>query len=235
MRSSSVVSISILILMMALAFHQSHFIQIGTGIPTITDKALIIVATKDTTHQHEYEKADAYYTYLIDQGYQTSNIDYLACSKASFSDHIDNYTNIRNAFDRLIEDSDQNTRVSIYVSDSIHPSSSISTFHFHDCNITDHQISNWIDDITCYELIFITFGNHSGSIGNSLSGDRRYILSSMTEDEDNSPDEFNITRSLKDLNSDLNQDAIVTYVEAFYRGKSYYLVRCDQDPQITIN
>jgi hypothetical protein len=179
-------------------------------------KALIVVSSFQGTNQHEIDKAVAFYDYLLDNGYDDSDIEFLCEEDLSIKDGNPIVENIENGFEWIINNSKKKTTVNIYISDNTHSSQSETFYQFVDGTIKCSQVVNWIENTTYSYLNYITLGNHSGSFGPQLIGENRVVISSMRDFETADPDQFNITRGLLDPMADMNNDNVVSMVEAYY-------------------
>ncbi|MBN1539333.1 MAG: hypothetical protein JW939_04245 [Candidatus Thermoplasmatota archaeon] len=194
-------------------------------------KALIIVSDYMGTSQDELVKAVAFHEYLERNGYRSEDITFLTSEDVYCRDDMVGVANVIEAFQRLIDGSKQKTVVNIYISDNAHSVYSESFYRFADGKVSCQEIIGWIDQTDYRSLNYITLGNHSGTFGQQLAGTNRVIMSSMREDEEHMIDRFNITRSLSDPDADLNNDGMVSFVEAFLKEKEI-VMEYGQDPQL---
>ncbi len=183
------------------------------------DRYSIIIVSTLFESRAEEEKALYFYDHLIDEGYDSERIDFLAYDNTTNSDRISNVSNIEDSFDSLINNSDPNKEIVIYIADHEQGTRGNSYFEFVDGNISSSTLDGWMDEISCSELTVILLGNRSGLSGDTLSDINRLVMSSMRYDETNYPDHFNITRSLKDPLSDSDGDGEVSFEEAFWKER----------------
>ncbi len=141
----------------------------------------------------------------------------LVSKKTEGSDGTANISNINQAFEDLIAFEDPLDEVIIYISDHEQGVLGNSSFVFIDDSITADTISFWMDSIDYTEATMILNGNKSGLAGPELKDPDRVVISSMDWDQAYDPDLFNITRSLKDLSADSNNDGVVSFIEAFWK------------------
>ncbi len=179
-------------------------------------KALIVVSSWEGTDQNEIDKALAFYDYLLDNGYDGCDIEFLCEGDIPVKDGEPTVEKIENGFNWIMNNSKKKTSVNIYISDNTHSSQSETFYQFQDGTINCSQIVEWIDSIEYSSLNYITLGNHSGSFGPQLIGENRVVISSMRDFEMCSPDRFNITRGLLDSKADRDNDNEVSMVEAFF-------------------
>lgn len=192
------------------------FANDSSGTPAQSKKAIIIVSSSNGENQNEMDKAICFLEYLLDDGYEEEDIDLISTGDSEYIDSIDSLSNINASFSGLISGSDEDTDVVIYISDNGHAENGIPSLRFRDGNITGIQFDSWFDQITCSEFTFIIGGNRSGIIGPDVADPSRTVMSSMGENQFAFPDLFNITRSLKDLTADSNNDGVVDFEEAFW-------------------
>lgn len=203
------------------------------AIPNTEKHALIIVSTYGQTPSSEIDKAVSFYEYLIDEEYNHTNIHFYGPTNISYVDANSSVENVEAGFQCLIDNSSIDQYFVIYISD--HVTFSESIYNFEDGNISSDEVSDYLDNMTCDQLTFINNGNHSG-ICEDYRAQSRIIMSSMASDQSYSPDYFNITRSLEDIDADTNNNQVVSYQEAF--NHEVYLIEqdgYDQDPKIWIN
>ncbi len=167
--------------------------------------------------------------YLIDDGYEEEDIDLISAGDSEYIDSIDSLSNINASFSDLISESDEDTEVVVYISDNGHAENGYPSLWFMDGNISGIQFDSWFDEITCSEFTFIIGGNRSGIIGPDVADPSRTVMSSMRGDQVAFPDQFNITRSLKDLSADSDNDGVVSFVESFCK-EVFILGGTGQDP-----
>ena len=141
------------------------------------DRYSIIIVSTLYEPSTEEGKAVYFHDHLINEGYDPEKIDFLAFDDTVNSDRISNVSNIEDSFDWLINDSDPNKEVVIYITDHEQGTRGSSSFQFIDGNISSSTLDGWIDDIDCSELTIILLGNRSGLSGDTLSDDNRMIMS----------------------------------------------------------
>ncbi len=197
----------------------------GSGIDR---KCLIIVSGHDGYSQYELGKASSFREHLLED-ISDDNIIYLTDPNDPDSDGPANVTNIENAFNWLEDESGSNTEVLVYIFDHIVIINSEETFLFNDGNISAFVIDSWLDEVTYSSMTIILNGERSGCGGSVLSGPFRDVMCSMRSYQTCDPDLFNITRSLEDLSADLDNDGVVSFVEAF-RKEVIILGGTGQDP-----
>ncbi len=132
--------------------------------------------------------------------------------------------------DVVINSSDVDSEIVIYVSDHGHMVDSESALRFSDGNISYSTIGSWIDEMDHSDLVYISGGNRSGLAGPELRGPGKTVICSMGADQVSFPDLFNITRGLEDPTSDIDGDGEVSYHEAYLKEREE-LRFSDQDPQ----
>ena len=204
-------------------------VNVGNASNTDENRALIIVSDYDGIDQNEIEKAIAYYEYLIDGGYSSSDVEFLCMSDIACKDGDSTLVNVENAFEDLVNECGKNTNVKIYVSDNTHCINSQIRYRFTDGVLPCLDVVDWIDDMSYCSLDYFTLGNHSGLFGAQAIGDDRIIISSMGWDEAFSEDQFDITRGYNDPSADINNDGVVSTEEAF-ESERVTLLLTDQTP-----
>ncbi len=205
------------------------FVDHSDGTSIEKKKAVIIVSSCYGENRYEIDKAMSFMDYLIDEGFDEDDIDLMSAGDSDRIDSPDLLCHINSSFSGLISGSDEDTDVVIYISDNGHAENGIPSLRFRDGNITGIQFDSWFDEITCSEFTFIIGGNRSGIIGPDVSDISRTVMSSMGENQVSSQDLFNITRSLEDPSADLNNDGVVSFLEAF-RNEELLLTGTGQDP-----
>lgn len=196
---------------------------------TSSDKAIIVVSDLNGYDDDELGKALSFYDYLIEEGFTTSNIEFLVDDGVPGQDDEGSKSNVESALSSLANDTSIKNII-IYISDNGHAGVNTDYYQFEDGNLSKPYIEAWMDDMTYNELTYISMGNHSGLFGNSLLDDDRVIIASMDPTESVDPDNFNITRSLEDPLNDDNNDNWVSFEEAFYAERD--LVGVYQTPMI---
>ena len=207
-------------------------IPTGSASSSQDDMALIIVSTLFQDDVEE-NKTISYHDHLTDQGYSADRIEFLAFNDTQLADRISTIDNIESAFGNIINDSNMNKQVAIYIADHEQGIRHNSSFTFIDGNITANQIDIWLDGMRSSDLTVIMTGNRSGLAGYEIQDDDRSVISSMMRNQTVIPDHFNITRSLEDSSADTNQDGRVSYIEAYWKEVEN-LQEYDQDPCIWI-
>ncbi len=210
----------------------SLFLNIkADGEVTLPRCAIIIVSDYEGFNNHEVEKADQFYNWLIDQGYENDDVQYLTRSTVDNCDGSPNVTNIQSSFDWLVNTSSSPSQPVIYLIDHEKKILGNITFQFSDGNISATTIDGWFDEIEYQHMTVILHGNRSALAGNDLSGSDRDIICSMGSTQSFQTDLFNITSSLEDPLADLNFDGEVSYVEAYWIEKMNLLLT-GQSPQL---
>jgi hypothetical protein len=176
--------------------------------------ALIIIVNLTYTDTNEMSKAVSLQYYLFDMGFCRDNIMILSPGTGDEVEGIANLSNVRDGFERLALQSDFNDEVLIYVSDHSTQGMNSVYYRFTDGNMSSVEMDGYLDDIIHKKMTFVMCGNQSGLAGLTLSQDDRDIISSMGESDFYNPDEYNITRGLRDPYADSNDDGGVTYIEA---------------------
>ncbi len=185
----------------------------GSGIDR---KCLIIVSGHDGYSQYELGKASSFREHLLED-ISDDNIIYLTDPNYPESDGPANVTNIENAFNWLEDESGSNTEVLVYIFDHIVIINNEVTFQFDHGNITTSEIDSWLGEVSYSKMTIILNGERSGLGGPDLTGPSRDVMCSMRSYQTYDPDLFNITRSLKDLSADSNNDGVVSFIEAFWK------------------
>jgi hypothetical protein len=178
-------------------------------------KCLIIVSGYGGYSQQELSKASSFREYLLD-AVNEDDIIYLTDPTDPSSDGAATLSNIEDSFDWLISNSGPDTDVTVYISDHISMIDNNATFIFNNGAIPASIIDLWLDLVECSSLNIILNGERSGMGGQAVSGTGRDVLCSMDASESFQNDLFNITRSLEDPSADLDNDEIVSYVEAYW-------------------
>ncbi|MFO8050471.1 MAG: hypothetical protein R6V01_02075 [Thermoplasmatota archaeon] len=174
------------------------------------------------------DKASSFREYFL-ENCTTDEIIYLTDLSNPFSDGVANVSNIEVSFDWLRSGSISTTEVTVYISDHITMIADEATFQFDDGFISVDTIDLWLDGVECSSITVILNGERSGMAGPDLQDNSRDIICSMGANEEYDPDQFNITRSLRDPGSDENNDGVVDFIEAFW--KEVILLRgTGQDP-----
>jgi hypothetical protein len=195
------------------------------------DTALIVVSSYGGTDQNDLAKAVYLYDYLLSIGFGSDDIIFLCSDELSIKDDEPTLSNIEDAFNWLVNNSQQDSNTIIYIDDNAHVINSQEYYRFSDGNLNVSYIEDWIDEMEYSSLAYISTGDNSGLIGSSLTGEGRAIMSSMAYDEEAEIDRFNITRGLENIDADLNRDGWITFVEAFDWEEGYVEEYYDQDPQ----
>jgi len=182
---------------------------------TSEDYALIVVSSYNGTDQDELQKAADLYDFLISKGYSSEYIEFLTSDQMSIRDGDPTSSNIEDGFNWLSQESDNRSNVIIYISDHSHSINSESYYRFSDGNISESDVSGWLDEMNYDTLTYISLGSRSGLIGSELRGANRVVISSMGASETADPDEFDIVNGLEDTNADLNNDNFITFTEAY--------------------
>jgi hypothetical protein len=179
-------------------------------------KCLIIVSGYGGYSQQELSKASSFREYLLDL-VNEDDVIYLTDPTDPSSDGPATLSNIEDSFDWLISNSEPDTDVTVYISDHISMIDNNASFIFNDGAIPASIIDLWLDLIECSSLNIILNGERSGMGGQAVSGTGRDVLCSMDASESFQNDLFNITRSLEDPSADIDNDEIVSYVEAYWK------------------
>ncbi len=183
-------------------------------------KCLIIVSGYGGYSQQELSKASSFREYFREYLLDLVNEDdviYLTDPTDPSSDGPATLSNIEDSFDWLISNSEPDTDVTVYISDHISMIDNNASFIFNDGAIPASIIDLWLDLIECSSLNIILNGERSGMGGQAVSGTGRDVLCSMDASESFQNDLFNITRSLEDPSADIDNDEIVSYVEAYWK------------------
>ena len=201
------------------------------AIVTMPRCAIIFVSDHNGFDENELVKADQFHSYLLDKGYESDEIKYLTQSSKIGCDGAPNTSNIRSAFEWLINTSASSSQPVIYIQDHEKYILGNVTFQFSDGNINADTIDGWLDQTDYQELTMILNGNRSALAGPDLSGLDRDVICSMRSTQSFEQDLFNITRSLKDSSADFNFDGEVSYIEAYWKEKLNLLFNI-QAPQL---
>ena len=203
----------------------------GEGITSMPRCAIIIVSDLDGFDDSELEKADQFYQYLINKGYNDGDIYFLTDGARNGYDDNPSVSNIQEAFSWLENTSESSSQPIIYIHDHEKLILGNVTFQFSDGNISADTINSWISSTEYSDLTMILNGNRSALAGSDLQDPSRDIICSMRSNQTFSQDIFNITRGLTDPTADYDKDGEVSYTEAYLR-ECYNLRFDDQDPQI---
>ncbi|MDG6225731.1 MAG: hypothetical protein QCI82_09485 [Candidatus Thermoplasmatota archaeon] len=204
------------------------------AIEEIQDCAVIIVSSYDPDN-NEHEKAERYYSYLIDQGLDEDRVIFLSFNVSGIG--VDGYSNISgigSAFSEIEMLCTSCDRLSVYISDHVPPPMSNSShFVFIDGNITFSDMDDVMGSIESSHTDIYVGGIHSGRSGNHLRGGDRTVICSMKGYQDIDPDQFALVRGLEDPTSDTNNDGKVSFVEAYWKEVEN-LSGTGQDPVLLI-
>jgi hypothetical protein len=181
---------------------------------------LIIVSDLDP-NEFEVEKGYALKQYLIESGADPDHVIFLAPDGTSGSEGEPTLNSIELGFEFLASQGDEGDLVTIYISDHLPPLVQNEThFRFVDGNIALTTVDNWLDDITCDEMMVYVGGNRSGSAGNFLGSEGREVICSMGSGYTTDNDEFDLVRGFEDPNADLDDDNEVSFYEAYLSESS---------------
>lgn len=122
------------------------------GTPTVPRCAIIIVSDHEGYDDDELKKADQFYQYLMDEGYNDNEVYYLTESSRVGQDQEPTITNIQSAFSWLNDTSRQTSQPVIYISDHVTWISGNVTLQFSDGNISTCTIDSLIDPVEYNEL-----------------------------------------------------------------------------------
>ncbi|MBN1540344.1 MAG: hypothetical protein JW939_09390 [Candidatus Thermoplasmatota archaeon] len=192
------------------------FLNTISADPTETRCAIIIVSDLEGLDQHELDKADMFYQYLLDEGYDEDEIAYLTDSSMSGHDGLPNVTNILSSISWLQTTSTTTSDPVIYVYDHEKMINNVPAFQFSDGDITSCYFDSMLDQTEYQHLTLILNGNHSAMAASDLSDDHRTVICSMDPDRTYEVDQFNIARGLSDPNADLDDNGAVSFSEAYW-------------------
>jgi hypothetical protein len=207
--------ISLLVLTIAVMIPSS--MNSGGEIVMEEKLALIIVSGHNGYSNMELDKASAFRDYLFENLYESDQIRYLTSMEREGSDGEATVENVESAFEWLKNTTDPQCEVTVYISDHAQIIDNVPMFQFNNGNISGETIDEWLCLFDCQFIKIVVNGQRSGLVGAELSNFDRSVLCSMRSYQDYIPDAFNITRSLKNMAADQNQDGIVSFEEAFDR------------------
>jgi len=197
--------------------------------------ALIIVSGYNGTDPTELDKAISLFYYLLDHDYSAENVIMLCNESCPVSEGAANLANIEDGFQYLKDHSTSLDDVLIHISDHNTQNATGVYLKFEDGNLSTNSIAYWMDFIQYDYLTFIMNGNRSGLVLPLFQNPDRTIMSSMRSNDTVHPDNFNITRSLLDPESDSNHDNFITFEEAFYHEFDLLVPETGQVPRIWIS
>lgn len=205
------------------------FLNTTSADPTETRCALMIVSDLEGLDEHELDKADMFYQYLLDEGYDEDEIIYLTDGSMNGYDGLPNVTNILSSISWLQSTSTTASNPVVYVYDHEKMINNVPTFQFSDGNITSCYLDSMLDQTEYQHLTLILNGNHSAMAASDLSDDHRTVICSMDSDKTYDVDKFNIARGLNDPDADLDDNGTVSFGEAYWSEMQRPEV-LDQDP-----
>jgi hypothetical protein len=182
-------------------------------------KSLVIVSGYNGYTSHELVKASDFRGHLLDSC-STDDMIYLTDSGISGSDGTATVSNVEDAFSWLKDNCDSNTEVAVYIMDHAQVINGYPSFRFEDGLIRASTIDGWLDQVSCSEMTVILNGERSALNGPTLDTVSRDVICSMKSGQTYCPDNFDIADSLDDITADVNNDGIVSYIEAYEKEKN---------------
>ncbi len=186
---------------------------------TVPRCAIIVVSDIEGPDGHELDKADGFYGYLLEEGYDDDEVVYLTESSMEGYDGDPNITNILSSFSWLRNTSMITSQPVIYIYDHEKIINGIPYFEFDDGDLSATYMDYLLDQMQYQEMNIVLNGNRSALAGSTLSGTSRTIICSMGVNSSFEEDQFDIARGLTDQTADTNNDGIVSYSEAYWKER----------------
>ncbi|MGA1821925.1 MAG: hypothetical protein ACMUIG_05305 [Thermoplasmatota archaeon] len=177
--------------------------------------ALIVVSDYAGGCHSETQKGIDFYDHLIQKGYGHGDIVLLAPTGVPNRDNSPTKTNIVSALQDIADDTDDEKEVVIWISDHIGAETNSTFFRFTDGNLATSDMDDELDEIECGDMTVIIGGSYSGLAGPDLYETGRTIITSMDDDQDYTPDLFDIARGLRTPSADSNDNGIISFREAY--------------------
>ncbi len=192
----------------------------GSAEVTVPRCAMIVVSDIEGLDEHELDKADDFYQYLLGEGYDDDEIIFMTESSRDGYDEDPNLANILSSFSWLRNTSTITSQPVIYIYDHEKMINWEPYFEFTGGDLSVSYMDYLLDQMQYQEMNIVMNGNRSALAGSTLSGTSRTIICSMGVNSSFEEDQFDISRGLNDQTADSNNDGHVSYSEAYWKERT---------------